>query len=116
MDVSGPGRDSAFQRREILVAVLPRGPLCGLVLLAPQLDPADLPGDRLGQFAELEPADSLVRSQVLATERQDPFGGRGIRLVTRGEHDVGHEPDTATAERNPAFCREKLQPARTTKS
>ena len=39
--------------------------------LAAQLDPADLAGDRLGQLAELQPADPLVRGQPLPGVAQD---------------------------------------------
>src|SRR5579872_2052033 len=40
-------------------------------LLAAQLDPADLAGDRLGQVGELDPPDPLVRRDPFPAERHD---------------------------------------------
>src|SRR6266508_5395507 len=58
--------------------------LAGLVL--PQLDPADLAGDRLGQLAELQPAHPLVGRQPAAAVREDRQRRVPARLVAGREH------------------------------
>src|SRR3954465_10666243 len=59
------------RRRGVAVAVLD-------LLGRPQLDAADLAGDRLRQLGELEPADALVGREVLARVAQD--GERGVAV------------------------------------
>src|SRR5882724_8135300 len=79
---------------EVLFAVLPV-PGAAL-LLAAQLDPADLAGDCLGQLGELQPADPLVRGELLTGVAQDGQRGVPVRRVPAGQHDIclGHrQPD-----------------------
>ena len=75
---------SAAQRREVLLAELGRArrrrPLA--LLRAAQLDPADLAGDRLRQLGELDPADPLVRRELLARSSAR-IDARGLRRPAR---------------------------------
>src|SRR4051794_16109725 len=61
LTITGGRADAAVQAlllelREVLVAVLALGPRVAALLGGPQLDPADLAGDGLGQLGELEAA------------------------------------------------------------
>src|SRR3954467_7080153 len=55
----------------------------------PQLDPADLAGDRLGQLVELDLADPQEWREVLACVPQDLQRRLPGRLVARRQRDVG---------------------------
>lgn len=71
--------------------------LAGHALLASgfllaQLHPADLARDGLGQFAELDAADALVRGQPLARKRKNRLRHRAARLHALAQRDesLGH--------------------------
>src|SRR5262249_3117248 len=85
-----------FQPREVLFAELVRPPLGPRLLLRTELDAADLPGDRLRELRELDPADTLVWSELLASVAKDREGRLRVWLVAGGEGDVrlrDGEPD-----------------------
>ena len=101
---AGSGRPAAAQRRrhapssrrptslpaaprEVLLAELRRSPAAPARLAARQprsSHPADLAADRLGQFGELQPADPLVRGEVLGGSRPGSAGAvSAVGLVAR---------------------------------
>jgi hypothetical protein len=71
-----------------------------------QFDAADLPGDRLRQWRELQPTDPLVRRDPFLDVREDRPCGLGARVAARGEHDVGfrhREPQRIRARNDRGF-------------
>src|SRR5215212_7774495 len=80
-----PARREEKSRAHVVLPELPGAALARAVgvaalLVVPQLHPADLARDRLGELRELEPPDPLVGSEMLARVRQDLTGGLGSRL------------------------------------
>src|SRR5664279_3908229 len=74
---------------EVLLAILASCARAGLVALGrPEFDPANLAADRLGKLGELQPANALVRCEVLATVSEDVARQFPARFGAPDKHDV----------------------------